>query len=101
MPYEHWQWSQIEIDNLSKFKENVGMSFKYKNVSELDQSIDGYGIIKAGEEFTAEVEVYNKNFELVGSQNESAHIPVEQPKVEEPVQSTDTKQEDEEGLING
>lgn len=73
------------------------MSFKYKNVSGMDQSLDRVGLVKAGEEVTTEFEVNNANFELIDAPNEAAHIPVERPEPkEEPLQATASQQDNEE-----
>lgn len=53
------------IDKHNYFKENKNM-YKYKNVSELDQSLVGLGLVPAGTEFSSNVKIENPNFVLIG-----------------------------------
>lgn len=55
--------------------------YKYKNVSELDQSIIGLGLVPAGKEFTSNVKIENPNFQLVSESEET--IKTEAPEVTE------------------
>ena len=41
--------------------------YKYKNVSDSEQSLTGFGLIKPGQEFTTSRVVDNPNFDLLES----------------------------------
>jgi translation initiation factor 6 (eIF-6) len=57
------------------------MSTKYKNISEMEQTIIGVGVVKAGQEFISSQEIINPNIQVVG---EAETKQPEQPPVDEP-----------------
>lgn len=62
--------------------------YKYRNVSDMDQSVVGLGLVPAGKEFETNVKIESSLFEEVGA--------TKQPAPEPPVETKNEQEEDTE-----